>query len=131
MRKLRGLAVLTATAALVGGGMVSSGEAQAATCYGGATPFNKEDHSRYFPGQNHAWITASSRCSDLNIKVTNSGAYVRWCWETGYTQWDCADTWKWAPKNTWKVLATNVRDGTNMKVEFKEVDPVYKGYLAT
>ncbi|WP_128434095.1 hypothetical protein [Streptomyces cyaneus] len=122
--------MLTATAALVAGGIVSSGEAQAVTCYDGATPFTKLDHERNFPPDNRAWITATSRCSDLNIKVTNSGAYVKWCWQTGYAQWDCADTWKWAPKNTWKVLATNVKDGTNMKIQFKDIDGVYKGYLA-
>lgn len=131
VRISRGLAVLATTAALVAGGVITGTEAQAATCYGGAQYLKKPSPNSFFPIDNGGWLKTSSRCSDINIKLTSGGGDVKWCWETGYHQWKCADTYKYASKNTWKVLATNVKDGTLIKIQFKENKVEYRGWVAS
>ncbi|WBB81824.1 hypothetical protein O7606_10950 [Micromonospora sp. WMMD882] len=64
-----------------------------------------------WPGTGWAWTTAS--CRDVNIRP-GTGVNARVCFrKTG-----SCNSWKWAPAGSWKVIATDVIDGTAFHLQF-------------
>ncbi|GGM51522.1 hypothetical protein GCM10011608_40570 [Micromonospora sonchi] len=92
----------------------------AATCYGGAVSFPTQTlgvaGTRRLPSAS-SYYTTSSRCQDINIKFANPEAgnvQVRVCWVSHGT----CNSWKTVLMDTaWKVIATDVLDGTRFRVE--------------
>ena len=55
------------------------------------------------------------------------GAYVKVCFRTA----GCQDSWKWVPAGAtgWKVIASDVKDGTDYRFRFLSVG-AFQGYRA-
>ncbi|WP_415949702.1 hypothetical protein [Streptomyces sp. KLOTTS4A1] len=124
--------VLAAGALTVG----TATTAQAATCYGGASYKSfalgsDEAEHRFGP------YYTSSRCNDINLKITSWGnaspLYVRVCFYPTSGGSYC-NSWKKFYKssslNNWRVIATDVRDGTKFRVSMDFGSNTFKGYLA-
>jgi hypothetical protein len=111
-----GAVVLAATGLTIAG---SSDTASAAGCYNSSKSVAKPDGMYVVPG-GVGWFKTTSACQDINFKLTNAlkGRAVKVCFQrTG-----CQDHWTVAERNTWTVIATDVKDGTNYRFEFKSDD---------
>ncbi|WP_338900048.1 hypothetical protein WBG99_34010 [Streptomyces sp. TG1A-60] len=124
--------VMAAGALTVG----TASTASAATCYGGAVgkTFNMgqdEAEHRFGP------YTTSSRCNDINLKITSWGnanpLFVRVCFHPSSGGTTC-NAWKEFTKkgdlNKWRVIATDVKDGTRYSVSMDFASNTFKGDLA-
>ncbi|MEU4979315.1 hypothetical protein [Streptomyces sp. NPDC021969] len=123
--------VMAAGALTVG----TASNAQAATCYGGAShqTFNMgtdEAEHRFGP------YYTTSRCNDINLKLTSWGnanpLFVRVCFYPTSGGVSC-NSWKEFDKsdlNDWRVIATDVKDGTKYRVSMDYASNTFKGYLA-
>ncbi|WP_200304117.1 hypothetical protein [Streptomyces adelaidensis] len=124
--------VLTAGALTVG----TATTASAATCKGGAVAktFNMgqdEAEHRFGP------YTTTSRCNDINLRITTWGnanpLMVRVCFHPSSGGTSC-NSWKEFTRanalNEWRVIATDVRDGTSYSVSMDYASNTFKGDLA-
>ncbi|OJF10064.1 hypothetical protein EDD30_4264 [Couchioplanes caeruleus] len=124
-RRFRALAGAVAGTMLGAAVAVMPGTAaHAASCYGGAVGWNSSaSHDNVMlpnaiTGPNR-WTT-TSRCGDINFWVDGGtgtfNADVRVCFDrTG-----CQGSWKQfgtGDAEKWKVIATDVRDGTKFRIE--------------
>ncbi|WP_330287317.1 hypothetical protein [Streptomyces sp. NBC_00576] len=124
--------VMAAGALTVG----SASTAAAATCHGGAASktfsmgTDQAEH-RFGP------YTTTSRCSDINLKITSWGnaspLVVRVCFHPSSGGTTC-NSWKEFYKssdlNQWRVIASDVRDGTKYSVSMDLASNTFKGDLA-
>ncbi|WLW52765.1 hypothetical protein [Streptomyces sp. YU58] len=123
--------VLAAGALTVG----TASNAAAATCYGGATSEtfamgSDEAEHRFGP------YTTTSRCNDINLRITSWGnanpLMVRVCFYPTSGGSSC-NSWKQFTKsdlNEWRVIATDVKDGTKYRVSMDYASNTFKGDLA-
>lgn len=110
-----------AGAGLVGGTAVTAG---AATTQGDVTAqacyqdwsYNKPSGTRFLP-ERYLYITTDN-CADINIK-TGTSRTVRVCfYASGGGLNYCQSDYKTTTANQWKVIASNVKDGTKFRFEF-------------
>ncbi|MER6159590.1 hypothetical protein ABT147_29255 [Streptomyces sp. NPDC001868] len=118
------------TGALAGGGLVAvttsanaagQGELAARSCYGNAKSYTKKEdfHLVPLPSQTPEYFTTTSDCADINIR-TNSNRYVKVCFYKSNGDLNyCQDDYKYAEKDTWKVIATDVNNGVKFRFHFK------------
>lgn len=108
---MRAPAALVATAALVAAtAMVAPAHASATSCYGGAVTKHYGDGAFFGP------YTASSRCTDVNMRLTaGTSAEVYACVVFIDHTRDC-NRWTTVPKGSWRTIATDVLDGTRFEV---------------
>ncbi|MFE9723239.1 hypothetical protein ACFYQ5_06475 [Streptomyces sp. NPDC005794] len=139
MRKTtKRLAAVAAGLVMAAGGLTvgTASTAAAATCYDGAVSktFNMgTDQSEHRFGP----YTTTSRCSDINLKFTSWGnagmLAVRVCFHPASGGTTC-NSWKEFYKssdlNRWRVIATDVKDGTKYSVSMDYASNTFKGALA-
>ncbi|MCD7443914.1 hypothetical protein K4B79_37615 [Streptomyces lincolnensis] len=123
--------VLAAGALTVG----TASNAAAATCKGSATSEtfamgSDEAEHRFGP------YTTTSRCNDINLRITSWGnanpLMVRVCFYPTSGGSSC-NSWKQFTKsdlNDWRVIATDVKDGTKYRVSMDYASNTFKGDLA-
>ncbi|MFJ4735271.1 hypothetical protein ACIP6V_23860 [Streptomyces sp. NPDC088770] len=119
----RAMTVLAA-AVLTGGGLtaVTSTPASAATCYGSAKTYYTNDSWEWPVGGTYA--TATSNCTDINVKPTDRDMLVQTCFlKTG-----TCNGWHSLKKGTWGVAATNVLSGTKFYLDFWGYSEGYVAY---
>ncbi|MET7703144.1 hypothetical protein [Streptomyces sp. NPDC005485] len=131
-------------AAVAGGLVMAAGAlvfgtastAQAATCKGGAS---YETFSMGTDQAEHSFgpYYTTSRCSDINLKLTSWGnanpLTVRVCFyptSGGTTCNSWKEFYKSSDLNTWRVIATDVKDGTKFRISMDLASNTFKGYLA-
>ncbi|MGX4688287.1 hypothetical protein [Streptomyces sp. JNUCC 63] len=99
---LAGLAAVLATPATASATPQSVDAA--ASCYGGsvAVSLPPDGYSKHF--------TTSSRCADINLRIDSGGGqWVAVCWAKYNT---CQKDWTWSGQGAYKVIASDVKDGT-------------------
>ncbi len=114
----------------------TASNAAAATCYGGAVSKTfamgtDEAEHRFGP------YTTTSRCDDINLRITSWGnaspLVVRVCFHPSSGGTTC-NSWKEFYKssdlNQWRVIASDVRDGTSYSVSMDLASNTFKGDLA-
>ncbi|MGW0501672.1 hypothetical protein [Micromonospora sp. NPDC003241] len=111
-------------------------EAAAASCYGGAVSFPSQTlgpaSTRYLPSSS-GYYTTSSRCQDINIKFANpesGNVQVRVCWVSHGT---CNSYKTLLMDSAWKVIATDVLDGTRFRVQiynYRDWSTTFGGQVA-
>ncbi|MDX3310433.1 hypothetical protein ACWGH3_01960 [Streptomyces sp. NPDC054884] len=124
--------VMAAGALTVG----TASNAAAATCYEGAVSktFNMgtdEAEHRFGP------YTTTSRCNDINLKITSWGnaspLLVRVCFHPASGGTTC-NSWKEFYKssdlNKWRVIASDVKNGTRYSVSLDFASNTFRGALA-
>ncbi|MCD7443915.1 hypothetical protein K4B79_37620 [Streptomyces lincolnensis] len=124
---------LLAAATLAGGGVLAgaptASAASSATCYGGAVYFSGE--SNYHPSS--GTFTTSSRCNDINIKILNllitPSRKVKVCFYPSSQPAYCQSSYTTATSD-WKVVASDVRDGTKFRFYFESTAWVQADYAA-
>ncbi|GAA1629367.1 hypothetical protein GCM10009679_37980 [Saccharothrix algeriensis] len=112
------MAVLTALAGTLTTVLTAS-PAAAAGCYEGAVSFPTQNLTvgsiRYLPSAS-SYYTTSSRCSDIQIDLTNNGDVywdVRLCWWGG----TCKPYQLVRANAGYVILATQVLDGTKFTIQ--------------
>jgi len=112
--------LLLAVTTLTAGAVLNAAPADAATCYGGATSVEKEVYKVRMPTS--GTYKTGSACSDINLKLTyqgHVGLYVRVCFASA----GCQSSYKYVGRHAgWKVIATDVKDGTKYYFQFYESD---------
>ncbi|MGW1291630.1 hypothetical protein [Streptomyces sp. NPDC002533] len=110
-----------AGAGLIGGtagtaGAAAQGDVVAQSCYGNAWTYSKRAGAYLQPESTTYFTTAN--CADINIK-TNTSRSVRVCFysSSGGLNY-CQTSYKTTTAGQWKVIASNVLDGTHFKFEF-------------
>ncbi|SBU88990.1 hypothetical protein YW5DRAFT_00418 [Streptomyces sp. Ncost-T6T-1] len=110
-----------AGAGLVGGtagaaGAAAQGDVGAQSCYGNAWNYSKPSGA-YLQPQSTTYFTTGN-CADINIK-TNTSRRVRVCFysSSGGLNY-CQSAYKTTTAGQWKVIASDVLDGTHFKFEF-------------
>lgn len=120
-RRAGRIAVATGLLAAVGvtvGGVATANQASAAGCYESMKFFAKDDGTYYAPGTS-TWFRTTSNCRDIQVKSAawlDTGAYMKVCFKkTG-----CQGSWTWVPAGGtgWRVIATDVKDGTDYNLRF-------------
>jgi hypothetical protein len=119
--------LLTALTVTVGG--IAAGQASAAGCYDSKKLFDKPG-GNYSAPTGDGWFRTTSNCRDINVQSAmwvEDGAYVKVCFRTA----GCQDSWKWVPAGAagWKVIASDVKDGTDYRFRFLSVG-AFQGYRA-
>ncbi|MCQ4210768.1 MULTISPECIES: hypothetical protein [Streptomyces] len=113
------LAATAVTAALAGAGLVGTAStASAATCYGSAHSYTKPEGYVWNPGTAGKYYTTTSNCADINIKTTRSVKVTACFYPTNADPFCAAGGYKTTTAGVWKVLATDVKDGTKFKFMF-------------
>lgn len=134
----------TKRAAAVAGGLVmaaggltvgTASNAAAATCYGGAVSKTWNmgtDQSEHRFGR----YTTTSRCNDINVRFTDWGnaglLTVRVCFHPSSGGTTC-NSWKeftTGDLGKWRVIATDVKDGTEYSVSMDYASNTFKADLA-
>ncbi|MFC8665908.1 MULTISPECIES: hypothetical protein [Streptomyces] len=113
-----------AAALLASGALAAAPAAQAQpadatgalSCYGSAKSFSKPAGDLFYPAAGH--LTATSNCSDINIKSTYN-VYVAACFLPTSGGEYCQSNWTYAPGGQWTVVATSVVDGTRFYFAFR------------
>ncbi|GHE73760.1 hypothetical protein [Streptomyces capitiformicae] len=132
MRKnLKTLAVAVGGLALaLGGSTVAVANPQGdvsaqVSCYDGASSFSKAS------GRHTTSVfRTSTRCNDINIKMSSGGRYVKVCFKLSSGSFDCQSDYKWAPSGSWKVIATDVRDFQEFVFFFDSTSSASGSYAA-
>jgi hypothetical protein len=125
------LVVLSALSASVG----TAKPALATTCYGGAVGFSvyiPTDDNRVLPqasNPNWHYYTTTSRCRDINLKLTSGGAISACVIFIRHTN-TCNYWTDFYPGDSWKTIATDVLDGTDFVVLLDFGSGSYKGLVA-
>lgn len=122
--KFRKSFAVLATAAAIGGGLAvapsagavesaapQSGEVTASSCLGGALGYFQSGTTQFVPAG--AYYKTTSRCNDIQIKP-KANRNVMVCFKNG----GCQSSYKSAKANTWTVIATNVKSGTDYQFKF-------------
>lgn len=67
------------------------------------------------------YLKTGKYCNDINLKMTTSSRYVKVCWfsKADYEPLNCQANYTWAPKGSWKVIASDVSDGQPYKLRFE------------
>lgn len=131
---LTGAALLTAPAAGAAGPETRTAAgttAVAASCYGGERYIPTTSPGFYPSGSSR--LTTSSRCNDINLRITNNdsnGKKVRVCFYPSSGGLQCQSSWKRVYGSSWRVIATDVRDGTRFKFQFSHTTGSVRGYWA-
>ncbi|MCT9075441.1 hypothetical protein [Streptomyces fulvoviolaceus] len=135
---MRKLVTLAMTGALVSGGLIGAttagaatqGELTAQSCYGSAHDYDTVAGYHYEPPADYDYYKATSNCADINIK-TDTNRYVKVCFFTADNEFlYCQESHKLTTAGEWKVIATNVNDGTRFKFHFRS-DAVSTGEYAS
>ncbi|MBQ1016672.1 hypothetical protein KBX71_02205 [Micromonospora sp. D93] len=92
------------------------------SCYSNAKSYDAYNDAFVWPFNGYARTTTA--CNDINIKPTDRGIYVSVCFRRTGT----CNGYKWAARNTWTVIATNVLNGTDYWLDFTGVS---KGLVAS
>ncbi|TCC19623.1 hypothetical protein [Kribbella speibonae] len=122
--------VLAATG-LSAGAVAAAGPADAATCYGGAKVVDIPwSYDTFYLPASGTWST-SSRCEDINLKLTDAiiDYEVRVCFFPSSGGMSCQGSYKKVGKS-WKVIASDVKDGTKFKFQFRDKPPALDGFAA-
>ncbi|MCG5463536.1 hypothetical protein MED01_001689 [Micromonospora sp. MED01] len=82
------------------------------SCYGNAKSYADMNDSFTWPYSGYAKTTSS--CGDINLKPSDRGVYAQVC----YRRTGTCNGLKWVPVGSWKVIASNVLDGTEFYVDF-------------
>jgi hypothetical protein len=110
--------ILTAVAALSGGGLIASSTSASAA---DTSCFNRPRNYEKPAGQvstNGFYVTRST-CDDILIK-SNTDREVKVCfYKSNGDRNYCQDSWKWAYSREWKTIATDVNDGGKFKYHFR------------
>lgn len=120
------LVAAAVTGVLAGGGLVGStagpagaatqGEVVAKSCYGNAWSYSKPSGTLFSPSNTTYFTTAN--CADINIK-TGTSRKVKVCfYASGGGLNYCQDDYKTTTAGEWKVIASDVKDGTNFRFQF-------------
>ncbi|MBU6532254.1 hypothetical protein [Streptomyces mayonensis] len=108
-----------AAASVVVGTTADAGAAEqgAQSCYGNAWSYSKPSGT-YFQPSSGALYFATGNCADINIK-TNTSRKVKVCfYASGGGLNYCQSGYKTTTAGQWKVIATDVIDGTKFKFQF-------------
>ncbi|WP_422735715.1 hypothetical protein ACN263_18900 [Micromonospora sp. WMMD729] len=97
------------------GPTIDGGSVVIQSCYGNAKSYDAYNDYFYWPLTGYAKTTAA--CADINIKPTDRGIYAQVCFRRTGT----CNGYKWAARNSWTVIATNVLDGTDYWLDFSGV----------
>ncbi|MGA5143402.1 hypothetical protein [Streptomyces azureus] len=120
-------ATVAMTGALIGGGLLGTSSAGAATqgevvaqsCYGNARGYTKASGTHIYPNYPTAnYLKTTSSCADINIK-TDTDRYVKVCFLDMSGGKECQADYKLAKAGSWKVVATNVKDNTEYQFYFR------------
>ncbi|MDQ0715697.1 hypothetical protein QFZ55_005149 [Streptomyces luteogriseus] len=110
----------------VAAGAVTQGEVTAQSCYQDWT-YDKPAGTRFMP-EKYLYITTSN-CADINIK-TGTNRTVRVCfYASGGGLNYCQSSYKTTTAGEWKVIASDVKDGTKFRFEFNST-AASRGYRA-
>jgi hypothetical protein len=110
------LASTLAAVGLVGSTGTTAGAASARSCYGDAWSYSKPSGT-YFQPQSTTYF-ATENCADINIK-TGTSRKVKVCFYASGGGLDyCQSSYKTTTAGEWKVIATDVIDGTKFKFQF-------------
>jgi hypothetical protein len=109
--------------------------APTATCYGGSHSWGlnmgNDEAPHYMP--NTYWVT-SSRCQDINLRITGYGSSrvtARVCFiPYGSPRYCNTHKWFYRGDTAWRMIASDVRDGTRFQVELDFASGYYSGYIA-
>jgi hypothetical protein len=125
------VALVLAAGGLTVGTVAAAGPANAATCYGGAKEFSIPWYYDTFYLPSSGTWTTSSRCKDINLKFTNAiiDYELRVCFFPSSGGMTCQSSYK-KVGNSWKVVATDVMDGTKFKFQFRYKPPAMSGFAA-
>ncbi|PGH47888.1 hypothetical protein [Streptomyces sp. Ru87] len=107
-----------AAAGLVGGTAGTAGAAEQGTqsCYGEAWSYSKPSGTNFQPSS--TLYFATDNCADINIK-TNTSRRVKVCfYASGGGLNYCQGSYKTTTAGQWKVIATDVIDGTKFRFQF-------------
>ncbi|MCD7445678.1 hypothetical protein K4B79_46830 [Streptomyces lincolnensis] len=97
------------------GGTATTAGAAAQSCYGTWT-YNKPSDT-FFQPASYLYL-ATDNCADINIK-TNTSRQVKVCFYASGGGLDyCQSSYKTTTAGQWKVIATDVIDGTKFKFQF-------------
>lgn len=124
------IAALALTGAVVGGGLIATtaatagtagaatqGEVVAQSCYGNAWSYSKPSGTPFSP-TNTTYLTTAN-CADINIK-TNTDRKVKVCFYAGGGGLNyCQPDYKSTKAGEWKVIASDVKDGTKFRFQFE------------
>ncbi|MEU6816940.1 hypothetical protein [Streptomyces sp. NPDC046860] len=80
----------------------------AATCYGGAVTVNYGDAAEFGP------YTTTSRCADINLRMTGGDAEFVWAC-VKFVRVGACNYWTKVGRS-WKTIATDVKDGSAFTV---------------
>lgn len=120
-------ATVAMTGALIGGGLLATGSATAATsgetvaqsCYGNAKTYTKAAGTQIYPNYpTFFYLKTTSSCADINIK-TNTNRYVKVCFLVTGGGRNCQAEYKLTTAGSWKVIAANVKDNTQYQFHFR------------
>ncbi|MGP4044901.1 hypothetical protein [Streptomyces sp. 2A115] len=120
-------ATVAMTGALIGGGLLGTssagaatqGEAVAQSCYGNARDYTKSAGTHIYPNfPTFNYLKTTSSCADINIK-TDTNRYVKVCFLLSGGGKECQADYKLATAGSWKAVATNVRDNTQYQFYFR------------
>jgi hypothetical protein len=95
------------------------------SCYDGASSFSKAS-GRYTTSV----FKTSTRCNDINLKMSGTGRYVKVCFKLSSGSFDCQSDYKWASAGSWKVIATDVRDSQEFVFFFQTTSSASGSYAA-
>ncbi|UUU24487.1 hypothetical protein [Streptomyces sp. DSM 40750] len=117
------------TGVLAGGGLVAAtattatattagAAGKAASCYDLTKTYSKPSGTRLTP-KGSTFFKTTKRCNDINVKSSGADRRVRVCFykPDGKLKY-CQSTYKLAKKGTWRVIATDVKDGVKFKLQF-------------
>ncbi|MDF3147075.1 MULTISPECIES: hypothetical protein [unclassified Streptomyces] len=100
-------------------GAVTRGDVVAQSCYGSADDYTKASGTQIYPNYpTFFYLKTSSNCADINIK-TDTNRYVKVCFLTSGGGTSCQTDYKLATAGNWRVIATNVKDGTEFQFHFR------------
>ncbi|WP_327312080.1 hypothetical protein [Streptomyces sp. NBC_01235] len=93
--------------------------------------FTKSGVNGFVPSNAYAWYATTSRCNDFNVRLWSGYGTqeINWCWRTAEASWDCQERWTKVGQS-WTAVATNVKDGTHSKIQFRDNKARVKGSLA-
>ncbi|MDF3147074.1 MULTISPECIES: hypothetical protein [unclassified Streptomyces] len=98
-------------------GAATEGEVVAQSCYGNAWGYSKPEGANFQPSSGALYF-ATDNCADINIK-TNTSRKVKVCFYASGGGLDyCQSAYKTTTAGEWKVIASDVKDGTKFKFQF-------------
>ncbi|MFD5161624.1 hypothetical protein ACFWMJ_26685 [Streptomyces hawaiiensis] len=123
MNTRKRLVTFALTGTLLAAGVVSgttvtavAAEQGARSCYGNAWSYSKPSGTYFQPAS--ALYFATDNCADINIK-TDTSRQVKVCfYASGGGLNYCQSSYKTTTAGEWKVIATDVIDGTKFKFQF-------------